>query len=122
MIQQLDPDDFGCLLQTAGNCDVFARGGTPVAGNDAYHAFLYSSGTMQDLSSLVSAENDWILQYASGINDLGQIVGRMNNRSTGQTDAFLLTPDAAPVPEPSTMLLLGGGIAGLAFWRRKKTM
>lgn len=27
---------------------------------------------------------------------------------------------SVPVPEPSTVLLIGGGLAGLAFWRRRK--
>jgi len=36
-------------------------------------------------------------------------------------EAFSANTEINPVPEPSTMLLLGGGLAGLAFWRRRSS-
>ncbi|MCL2639626.1 MAG: DUF3466 family protein [Phycisphaerales bacterium] len=78
------------------------------------HAFLYTDGQMIDLNSLIDPDSGWILAKATGINDLGQIVG--NGWFNGQYHAFLLTPISS-VPEPATLPVLA--LATFALIRRR---
>ena len=58
-----------------------------------YRAFLFSSGTLYDLNDLIPPGSGWQLQYASAINDAGEIVGYAT--PPGYTDGwrgFLLRP------------------------------
>jgi probable HAF family extracellular repeat protein len=55
---------------------------------------------------------------ANGINNLGQIVGYYVD-ANGNEHGFLATPTQAPVPEPSTLLLLAIGTLGVFGWAWK---
>jgi len=67
---------------------------------------------MQDLNNLIPANVGWVLQEATGINDLGQVSGY--GTIGGQTHGFLLTP----APEPASVALLA--IAGGALLLRRR--
>ncbi|MBX3411469.1 MAG: hypothetical protein KF708_02035 [Pirellulales bacterium] len=66
-----------------------------------------------DLNTVVDSSGaGWILQYATDVNDHGQIVGYGRNPS-GQTEAFLLTPknDAPVITTPILSEIYEGGPA-----------
>ena len=54
------------------------------------HAFIYDNGVMTDLNDLLPEDSGWVVNYATGINDKGFIVGA--GTIGGQSHAFLMTP------------------------------
>jgi PEP-CTERM motif len=72
-----------------------------------YHGFLDSGGRFTSIN--VPGATD---TYLTGINNGGQIVGYYDD-ATG-FHGFLTT-----APEPSSLLLIGSGLVGLAVWRWK---
>ncbi len=56
--------------QVVGTADV-PQPGSP--GSFLNHAFLYSNGKMYDLNSLIPPNSGWVILYAEGINDKGEI-------------------------------------------------
>lgn len=84
-------------------------------GDSNDRAVSFHAGQVLDLNLLVDPAilaSGWILSKATDINELGWIVGIMNNTLTGQSELFLLKPISA-VPELSTwlMMLIGAIVA-----------
>jgi probable HAF family extracellular repeat protein len=88
--------------------------GYSAAGSQT-HAFLYD-GSLHDLNGLLPAGSGLTLTGAYGINDKGQIAAQ------GSDDhGYLLTPDGvAAAPEPSALVLLALGGAGLLTRARRR--
>lgn len=81
-------------------------------------AFLWDNGTAYKLTDLIDPSLGWVLDSASAINELGQIVGA--GRLNGVSGYYLLNPVAAPVP--AAVWLFGSGLLGLvAMARRRRT-
>lgn len=89
----------------------------------AQHAALWVGDDAFDLNTcLLGGTSGWTLGEATGINELGQIVG--TGTLDGEQRAFLLTlvnPPPSATPELSTWALLGcSGLFGVGMLRRRR--
>jgi len=68
--------------------------GVDASGDPFTHAFIYQSGTFQDLTTLIPAGSGWQLTDAVAININGQILVDATNTTTGQNHALRLNPSS----------------------------
>lgn len=97
------------------------QSGQPQSANNDYNLYPGDSGGADFIYN--AASKQWQL---AGINEF---VGTYTDPTTGQTvpigsgfvqvDEYLDQIDTYTTPEPSTVALLVGGLAALAFWRRR---
>jgi probable HAF family extracellular repeat protein len=100
--------------------------GDLTAGSDGQYnfqsssGFLWDNGVMYNLNSLIGPGSVYAISDAVAINASGQIAADACNTVTKACGVVLLTPNAAAVPEPSTLFMGGIGLLALGWTRRRK--
>jgi probable HAF family extracellular repeat protein len=70
--------------------------GEVVYGNSSLRPFLWQNGDIRDINNLLAQDTGWLLGYAYGINESGQLAGL--GLHNGKFSPYVPTPVAAPVP------------------------
>ena len=122
--------DLGLLPGTNFSEAMGINNSGTIVGDSQGRLVIWQNGSILDVNNLLKDPPGFLLSYAAGINDLGQIVG-FTYDSGGHAHGFLLTPSdlpapaafapiplPIPAPEPGTFVVFG--VMGLAYVLRNR--
>lgn len=100
-----------------GTNSAYYNDNDPSNGTPTPYAFEYDGFTDVFTASILGLTAGQTYTLTLAIADAGDVI--LDSGVFIQGGSFSNVP-VDPVPEPSTILLLGTGLTGLAFWRRRK--